>query len=103
MDALAPPVLTLALQGPIARADLPALCDRIDALLTQLGDGAVVECDVQGAEPDAVTVDVLARLQLSARRYGCVVRLRGGTPELCSLVEFMGLSEVVCVLSSPRS
>lgn len=103
MDASGPPVLTLALQGPIARDDLPGLCERVDARLTELGEGAVVECDVQGAEPDAVTVDVLARLQLSARRHGAIVRLRGSTPELCSLVEFMGLSEVVCVLSTPRT
>jgi ABC-type transporter Mla MlaB component len=97
MDASGPPVLTLAFQGPIARDDLPGLCDSVDALLTECGEGAVVEFDVRGAAPDAVTVDVLARLQLSARRHGCVVRLQGGTPELCSLVEFMGLSEIVCV------
>ena len=32
-------------------------------------------CDVAGVEPDAVTVDALARLQLAARRRGCHVRL----------------------------
>jgi ABC-type transporter Mla MlaB component len=96
MDASGPPVLTLALRGPIAPDDLPGLCERVDALLTELGEGAVVECDVHGAEPDAVTIDALARLQLATQRHGCRVRLRGSTPELCELLEFMGLADVLC-------
>ena len=52
-------------------------------------------CDVAGIEPDAVTVDALARLQLAARRYGCQVRLRGASRELLELVAFMGLADVL--------
>jgi ABC-type transporter Mla MlaB component len=56
---------------------------------------AVALCDVNGVEPDAVTVDALARLQLAARRTGCCVRLRHASDELLELVAFMGLSEVL--------
>jgi hypothetical protein len=45
--------------------------------------------------PDAVTVEALARLQLTARRRGSRVRLRDASPELCDLLEFMGLSEIL--------
>jgi ABC-type transporter Mla MlaB component len=58
-------------------------------------DAAVALCDVSGVEPDAVTVDALARLQLAARRYGCQVRLRNGSRELLELVDFMGLTDVL--------
>ena len=55
----------------------------------------VIFCDVHGVSPDAVTVDALARLQLAARRHQCKVRLRGASDELCELVAFMGLSDVL--------
>jgi hypothetical protein len=40
-------------------------------------------------------VDALARLQLAARRCACNVRLRNASPQLRSLVEFMGLENVL--------
>jgi hypothetical protein len=55
----------------------------------------VIFCDVDGVPADALTVDALARLQLAARRHQCQVRLRGASAELCALVAFMGLSEVL--------
>jgi hypothetical protein len=51
--------------------------------------------DVRGAAPDAVTVDVLARLQLGARRCGCRIALHGAPPELLALLAFMGLADVL--------
>ena len=80
--------------GPIARADLPGLCDRVCALLAQAEPGEV-RCDVDGVEPDAVTVDALARLQLAAQRRGCRIRLENASPELRELVELLGLTEVL--------
>ena len=80
--------------GPIAREDLAGLCDRVCGLLSQSRARDVV-CDVSGVEPDVVTVDALARLQLAARRHGCRVRLRRASPELLELVEFMGLADVL--------
>jgi ABC-type transporter Mla MlaB component len=86
--------LTFAVWGPIRREDLPGLCDRVCALLARAGpDGAV--CDVTGVQPDAVTVDALARLQLGARRHGCRVRLCNASAALLELVAFMGLEDVL--------
>jgi ABC-type transporter Mla MlaB component len=89
-----PPTLIFEIRGPIARDDLPGLCDRVCALLHRSGARWAL-CDVVDVEPDAVTVDALARLQLAARRYGCRVRLRGVSPELRSLIAFMGLRDVL--------
>jgi ABC-type transporter Mla MlaB component len=94
MEAPAPQSIAFAIRGPITRADLPSLCTRVCALLD--GSGAdVAFCDVSGVEPDGVTVDALARLQLAARRYGCRVRLRHASTELLELVAFMGLRDVL--------
>jgi ABC-type transporter Mla MlaB component len=94
MGARAPNTVAFAIRGPILREDLPALCDRVCALLSDAGPEVVV-CDVRGVEPDAVTVDALCRLQLAARRHGCRVRLRRASPDLRDLVAFMGLTEVL--------
>jgi ABC-type transporter Mla MlaB component len=83
-----------AIRGPIAREDLPGLCDRICALLARNGAGAAV-CDVGGVQADAVAVDALARLQLAAQRRGCQVRLHGASADLLALVELMGLTNVL--------
>ena len=50
-------------------------------------------CDVAGLAPDAVSVDALARLQLTAVRLRCRVCLRNASPELLELIAFMGLGE----------
>ena len=81
-------------RGPIAPSDLAGLCDRVCALFGATR-AQVYLCDVRSVEPDAMTVDALARLQLAARRYGCRVRLRNASPELIDLVGFMGLTEVL--------
>jgi ABC-type transporter Mla MlaB component len=89
------PTLAFAIRGPITRADLPGLCDRVCALL-ETSDTELVLCDVRGVDPDAVTVDALARLQLAAGRHGCRVGLRHASGALRELVAFMGLAEVLC-------
>jgi hypothetical protein len=94
MAAPAPPTVAFSVRGPIARADLAGLCGRVCALLQTSGANVAV-CDVRGVEPDAVTVDALARLQLAARRHGCQVRLRHASNELLELVAFMGLRDVL--------
>ena len=94
MGATAPRTVGLAIRGPITRADLPGLCDRVCAFLGDASDSFVL-CDVHGVEPDAVTVDALCRLQLGARRNQCEVRLRHASRELLELVEFMGLKEIL--------
>jgi ABC-type transporter Mla MlaB component len=94
MGVSTPTTITLAIGGPITRADLPGLCERVCALLEE-SDATVVICDVSGVDPDAVTVDALARVQVAARRHGCQVRLRRASAELLELVEFMGLRDVL--------
>jgi ABC-type transporter Mla MlaB component len=94
MAASAPQTVDFAVWGPITRADLPGLCERVCALLAESGADLAL-CDVNGVEPDAVTVDALARLQLAARRHGCQVRLRHTSPALLDLLTFMGLRDVL--------
>ena len=86
--------IVFAIDGPIARADLPGLCDRVCELL-QRSRPEVALCDVRGIDVDAVTVEALARLQLAARRHGCTVRLQNASSELLELVAFMGLQNVL--------
>ena len=86
--------ITFAIDGPITREDLPGLCDRVCGLLEGSGAG-VAYCEVAGVEPDAVTVDALARLQVAARGYGCQVRLRHASAQLRELLAFMGLTDVL--------
>jgi len=83
-----------AIWGPIGRGDLSGLSERVWTLLGGT-TGSVARCDVAGVEPDAVTIDALARLQLAARRLGCQVRLRNASVELIQLVAFMGLTDVL--------
>jgi ABC-type transporter Mla MlaB component len=94
MASPAPQAIAFAIRGPIERADLPGLCDRVCGLLGE-SRPQVALCDVAGIDPDCVTVDALARLQLAARRTGCQVRLCHASPELLDLVAFMGLSNVL--------
>ena len=93
MPTSGPSEVAFAIHGPITREDLPGLCDRVCALLAE--SGSVVQCDVAGVEPDAVTVDAVARLQLAARRRGCQVRLHSASAALLELVELMGLTNVL--------
>ncbi|MGH7687665.1 MAG: STAS domain-containing protein [Candidatus Dormibacteria bacterium] len=94
-DRDARPAMVMAIHGPIARADLPGLCDRVCALLHGCGPAAIVHCDVRSVEPDAATVDAIAQLQLAAQRRGCSVRLLGASETLRNLVELMGLEDVL--------
>jgi ABC-type transporter Mla MlaB component len=80
---------------PLAPADLPLLCDGVRMLLESCDADAIV-CDLSAVvHPDAVTVDALARLQLTARRLGREVRLHDASSELLGLVSLMGLADVL--------
>ena len=87
----------------IEPGEIPALCERVRALLGRSGAGSIV-CDVAAVtDPDACTVDALARLQLAARRHGCHVRLHNASPALLDLVELMGLTDVLGEERFPRA
>ncbi|MGW0819891.1 STAS domain-containing protein [Streptomyces sp. NPDC002845] len=92
VDATTPAVLVLVLPGPVTKDEVPRLCDEVRAQLEGAGGGVVV-CDVAGIGPPGLgAVDVLARLQLAARRAGGRIRLRDPDPALRALLGLVGLS-----------
>ena len=86
-------MITLAIDGPITRSDLPGLYRRVCAVL-RMETPALVVCELRGVVADAVAVDALARLALAAHRHGSQVRLGGACEELLELITFMGLADV---------
>jgi ABC-type transporter Mla MlaB component len=85
----------LILSGPIDRGAVAALCERARVLLER-NPTALVICDVARlVDPDAATVDALARLQLTAMGLGCRVVLRDPCGELRELLSFAGLADVL--------
>ncbi|CAL9275848.1 MULTISPECIES: STAS domain-containing protein [Streptomyces] len=89
VDAVTPAVLVLP--GPVSRGETPRLCDEVRALMESTRAGVVV-CDVGGLGPPGLAVvDLLARLQLTARRAGGRIRLRDPDPALHALLDLVGL------------
>lgn len=89
MDSAKPAVLVLP--GLVTRDEVPRLCEAVRALLGASGCGVVV-CDVAGLGPPGLTtVDVLARMELAARRAGGRIRLHGPDPALRALLDLVGL------------
>src|SRR5436190_5185324 len=96
------PTVQFRLGGPLAREDLPQLCERMRLALTASGADLAV-CDVQSiGRADAVAIDALARLQLTARRLGCRMRLQHASTDLRNLLAFVGLDDVLLRLDSGR-
>jgi hypothetical protein len=91
MHSARPTTVDFAVAAPIARADVPALCRNVAALLEAAG-ADVALCDVASLPADAVAVDALARIQLAVRRMGCRLVLRHPADELCDLLAFVGLA-----------
>ena len=90
-----PSTMILALGGPIARSDVPRLCERARTLL-EGSNAEVVVCDVRAVvHPDLATIDALARLLLTARRLGRRVWLRYPGVEVQQLLNFVGLSGIL--------
>ncbi|MFD3453718.1 STAS domain-containing protein [Streptomyces sp. NPDC058691] len=87
----------LVLPATVTREAVPGLCERLRCLLAEHAGAAAgpttVICDVSGpaADPDAVLIDALARLQLTARRQGARVVLRGAGRPLRQLIALVGL------------
>lgn len=89
MDAETPAVLVLP--GPVRRDGVPGLCAEVRDLLAGRGGGVVV-CDVSGLGPPGLAaVDLLARLELTARRAGGRILLRDPAPALGALLDLVGL------------
>jgi hypothetical protein len=56
-----------------------------------------LSCNVRALPADAAAVDALARLQLAARRVGLELRLCHASADLCCLISFTGLDDVLRV------
>jgi len=94
-----PIAVFVELRGSIARTAIPSLCERTRDLMSRC-DREVVVCDVSRiTNPDAVTVDALARLQLTAQRIGHSLWFRNPSSVLRELIDLAGLREVLPVLS----
>ncbi|MBL7258236.1 STAS domain-containing protein [Paractinoplanes lichenicola] len=80
-----------AVGAAVTRADIPCLCTRLADLLRGRAGPGDVECDVSAARADLVTVEALARLRLTAGRYGRRFVVTGARPDLRILFSMIGL------------
>ncbi len=92
-----PNTIVVGVTGPIDRAEIPRLCHRVRRLVEFGGTDLVVDVSALPA-PDVVTVDALARMQLTARRLGREIRVQHACDRLVELLVLTGLADVV-----PRS
>ena len=75
--------------------DVRGLCKRARDLMIQ-NHSHTIACDVGAiTDPDAETLDALARLQLMTRRQGAEIRLHNASGDLLELVALAGLEEVL--------
>jgi ABC-type transporter Mla MlaB component len=94
--------IVLVVTGRVTRGAVPGLCAELESLLYD-PEGALrdpdtgVDCDVGGiVQADLALVEAIARLGLIARRAGGrQLRLRNVPPELQSLLDLVGLADVV--------
>ncbi|PTM92404.1 MULTISPECIES: STAS domain-containing protein [unclassified Streptomyces] len=89
VDPMTPDVLVLP--GPVTRDEVTRLCEDVRALL-ETGRTGVVVVDVAAIGPPGLgAVDLLARLELAARRARGRIRLRDPAPSLRALLDLVGL------------
>jgi ABC-type transporter Mla MlaB component len=94
-----PEPILFAVGGVVDRKHIPAWCACLLARLERDAGDPVV-CDVAGLiQADAVAVDLLARLVLTARRAGHRLWVRHASTELRELIALMGMSEVIALES----
>ncbi len=86
--------ILVTIAGTTPPIDAAGLCERVRAVLERC-DAKLVVCDVGAlTEADAAAVDVVARLELTARRLGRVLRLRHACTELRELLVLTGLADI---------
>jgi len=91
----APGSVVVAIVGPVGAESLVDGCAELGRLLDG-GDACLVVCDVGAlAGADTATVEVVARIALTARRHGRPVHVRHANPSLRRLLELMGLADAV--------
>jgi anti-anti-sigma regulatory factor len=86
---------SFAIGATVTRADIPVLCADLAEMVRGRGGGVVI-CDVAAvAHPGVVTVEVLVRLRLTARRHGWSLVVSGAGPDLLELVRLLGLNDAL--------
>lgn len=91
----------VAFDDGLRHRDVPGICARFGELVRDRRPGLVV-CDLGPIErPDIVTVEVLARLRLSANRLGCCLLFANMSADLARLLHFLGLHDVITSRSGP--
>jgi ABC-type transporter Mla MlaB component len=94
-----PGAIVLVLSPPISKEDIRALCNGFQSVLERYPADAVI-CDVGAlVNPDVVTVDALAHLQLTALRCGRGISLRNTCLQLRELLALTGLADVLLAKS----
>jgi anti-anti-sigma regulatory factor len=92
-----PAIRVVNIGAPRGAADLSLLGDRLRAL-APADDAVRFVCDVGGlSDLDDATLDGLARLQLTAKRLGCDLRLENASDELRVQLALVGICDVVGV------
>ncbi|MBA3621766.1 MAG: STAS domain-containing protein [Actinomycetota bacterium] len=92
----------MVIDSPIDGVDIARLCGRVRALLERNHSDLLV-CDVGAlVETDVGTIDVVARLQLTAQRLGWRIALRHASGQLCELLVLAGLGDVVPLAAALR-
>ena len=81
----------LTLHASIAGGDVDVLCRRARDLVRSRANDHL-ECDVAAVRrPDLAVVDALARVDLTVKRLGSRIRLRGASVDLLELLALCGL------------
>jgi ABC-type transporter Mla MlaB component len=97
-----PKTIVVVVDGPVTYAGIPALCERFGELL-EGSDADHAICDVSAVvEPDAVALEALTRLQLTATRMGRSMELHHPCRELTDILALAGLSDVLKVSAGLR-
>jgi STAS domain len=92
-----PATIIVHLADSISPAGIPLLCERLQGRLAGT-DVEGIACDASRlADPDLTTIEVVARMQLTAGRNGRWMHLQHASQQLLDLLSLVGLSEVVAV------
>ena len=95
-----PSTIVICIDGPITRGDVATLCENLRRALAANPVDVVVYDVGSLVDPDLVAVDALARLQLTAKRHGCSIRLRHADDELRALLALVGLRQILPVFAA---
>ncbi|KAB8157081.1 STAS domain-containing protein [Streptomyces sp. 3MP-14] len=82
-------------EGPVRRAEVPGLCERLAALVRERGARVVTVDARRLGGPGADALQAVTRLRLTARRLDCELRFEGLDERLLGLLGWLGLGQVV--------